>query len=919
MFQWGKRCIIATNARAGFRIFWLALAVSGLAGRECAAFQSSRGGSSQDAAIEAYLIDRDLTELLVVHLRRRLSEAPTNAERLSRAERLGKIYAQSLNDATTPQERKKWDRLANELLGSVPEADSFELRVNLAKVNYLVAEEIAERVRLELATAEEAAEAERILRDVGTQFHEIGTKVNRFVKMYELREERASVADREMIRAALADSRRLRSLAMYYAGWSNYYLAFLTDIERFANAAVIDFGWVLSTGKGRPASLERLPKRLLRYEHISRAAIGAALCASIRGNDVEAEKWLDAVEAQEELPSAVRDQLFSRRLIVYAAARRWADIERLVRRKRRPDLRQPIVPLDVAEARLLAVLMLQVAEEGPMPAMRRDIVQALADNALADLVVHGEVGHILDLVSRYGTTPIGDDGFIVHYVRGLHAYERARDAHKASGSDPDAPVTDAAVINRYREAADMIALSLRAEDTDEFEKQLTKAGLMYGLSLFYADDLVAAADAFEAAAKLKQDEAQAQEALWLAVVALDRAVDQGLASLTQRRDRLAVLYLHEYPRGERATRLLLRQATSGLMTAQEAVAVLLALDESSDLYLPARRHAARLLYTIYRKAGPTDRDFAATRFIEIADEVLAVDRSTAIKERGEAAQEAKGHVLALVRQILDAALSMLAPDLERADSALGTLESVVVRAGLDVSAVAAELAYRRFQIALAREDSQEMEHLLDELHAIGGRYADSADRLVYRLALASWLHSEQNGELARQLIESGSHVMTQFGVDSASLNKAGVASVYNHVADAAMFLWETESDEGMRDLALRADTMLIDAGRRGSQVLWRHARLSEVVGDTLRALEDWRTLMAGTQAGSAPWFEARYHSLRLLAMHDPQRATRVMAQHKALHPSYGPEPWGDRLRELESKLVQNANSESDAPDEGRQP
>lgn len=919
MSQWGNFRIRPAWARTCRTSTWLVFAITLLVGKECIASQPAVAVSPEDAAIESYLSERNLTELLVVHLRKRLHDAPTNAERLTRAERLGRIYAQLLNDAATPDERKKWDNFANDLLRSVPEADSFELRVNLAKVNYLVAEEIAERVRLELATPEEAAEAERILRDVEAQFREIGAKVNRFVEMYERREERASSADLETIRAALADSRRLRSLAMYYSGWSNYYIAFLTGIERFANAAVIDFGWVLTTGKGRPASLERLPKRLLRYEHVARAAIGTALCASSRGNDVEAEKWLETIDAEQELPKAVRDQLFSRRLVVYAAARRWADIERLVRRKRRPDLRQPAVPLDVAEARLLAVLMLQVVDDGPMPALRRDIVRALADSALADLVAHGEVGHILDLVSRYGTTPIGDEGFIVHYVRGLHAYERAREAHKASGDDPDVPATDAAVINRYREAAEMIALSIAADDTSEFEKQLTRAGLMHGLSLFYANDLTAAADAFEAAASLKQDEAQAQESLWLAVVTLDRAVDQGTEALAQRRDNLATLYLQTYPTGERATRLLLRQATSGLMTAEEAVAILIGLDESSELYLPARRHAAKLLYTIYRRAGPSSRDFAATRFLEVADEVLSVDQRTAIDTRGQEAIEAKARVLVLVRQTLDAALSIAAPDLEQAESALATLESVVARAGLDISAASEELAFRRFQIALARDDSHAIEQLLDELYVIGGRYADSADRLVYRMALTGWLRSEKNAPLARKLVESGSRVMAQFGADAASLNQAGVASLYNNVADAAAFLWEIEKDEQMRDLALRADRRLIDAGRKGSQVLGRHARLSEVTGDTLSALDDWRTLMAGTQTGSDAWFEARYHSLRLLMVHDLQRAKRVMAQHKVLHPSYGPEPWGAKLRELDSRMTPTSPGPSGQTNGGGKP
>jgi hypothetical protein len=52
---------------------------------------------------------------------------------------------------------------------------------------------------------------------------DIGSKINRRVEALEKRETTGRDEDAPAIRAALGEARRLRSLAMYYTGWSLYY------------------------------------------------------------------------------------------------------------------------------------------------------------------------------------------------------------------------------------------------------------------------------------------------------------------------------------------------------------------------------------------------------------------------------------------------------------------------------------------------------------------------------------------------------------------------------------------------------------------------------------------------------------------------------------------------------------------------
>jgi hypothetical protein len=129
-----------------------------------------------------------------------------------------------------------------------------------------------------------------------------------------------------------------------------------------------------------------------------------------------------------------------------------------------------------------------------------------------------------------------------------------------------------------------------------------------------------------------------------------------------------------------------------------------------------------------------------------------------------------------------------------------------------------------------------------------------------------------------------------------------VLSLHQVVAEVAAELWRTEQDAGMRDIAVAADTRLLQAQPRNQAALRRLAITADAAGDQKRALDCWRTLMSGLDQGSPEWFEARYESLRLLAVAEPSRAKQVLAQHVVLYPSYGPDPWGVKLKKLEEEL-----------------
>src|SRR5690606_18662983 len=109
--------------------------------------------SSADRALEKYLERLGQRTLLIEHLEQRLGRT-AGAERAGLAERLTRLVAEELEAASSPARRAELERRARALLDVIPEGDSIDLRLSLHRATYANAEEVAERWRLRLASAE---------------------------------------------------------------------------------------------------------------------------------------------------------------------------------------------------------------------------------------------------------------------------------------------------------------------------------------------------------------------------------------------------------------------------------------------------------------------------------------------------------------------------------------------------------------------------------------------------------------------------------------------------------------------------------------------------------------------------------------------------------------------------------------------
>lgn len=871
----------------------VALVVAALAG-----VSPCRGQDVDDSPaglLESYLRERGLDHLLAEHLRERLKHA-AGAQRGEIASRLARVYADLLAQAKPGPERDALVLASGELLDMNPSADTFDLRIALIRARYLTAEQTAERARLGLADDTAVRDAEGTFEAISGELVRLGSRADRRVGALERRERAGGVKDLFTLRSDLAEARRQRSLSKYYAGWSLYYHAMLTGSKAEAGDAIKQFGFILGAD-GKDPTLDQMPRSLLRYEHVARAVMGVALCRSLRGEHVSAVMWFDALEGEDDVHPGVREQMFSRQIAVLAAARRWDTLARAVERRRGAPLDDKAAdPMKNNEARLLALLSLEAARAPDADEQRRRATEPLVRAALSDLIARGSIALVLDLTERFGTLPLGDEGFIGLYVRGLRLYRDARRAHAESGPDDTEPTRDPALVAGYLKAADLLAHAFESTEAGTFTDEHAAAGLMLGMALYYKDSPAEAAERFEQTAALLEPGEKHAEALWMAIVASERAIEQGRTDLESNLHADATLFVRIYPGDDRSARLLLRFADRGLFDRRTVLSVLLGVPPDSSMYTPARRHAADLLYREYTSAKEPARSELAGRFIPIAfDLIEPVLRSL----RSSATPVGAGSIdaaLLRVRQVLDAALTPTVTDPEAARRALGVLDEIRVRTGHDPAGrLAGELAYRRLQYALAVGDADAQKRAHEQLAQIGGPFLHAADRFLFSRAAERWLQT-RNADDAAGVVRIGTRLIGGGEIARASLRTADTT------ARAATAVWRVRHDRAMLDTAIGIDRRVRGQHTPTADLLRRLGRNAEDAGDIDLAHAVWAQLASSIAAGGDGWYEARYKTIETLARRRPDEALKALRQHKMLYPDFAPEPWGSRFAVLMRRL-----------------
>jgi hypothetical protein len=843
--------------------------------------------------VAAYLEEHGLTELLVVHLEGKL-ETAADDERDELLVRLAELYAQLLGEVSDPDRRMMLEQRGRELLKKAPDDSAAALRFALLRASYRSAEETAEDHRLRRADAEAIQRARQTLDQIIPDLQFLRRQLEEEIELVQRRLNRASGSDAIMLAEELERARQLHARTSFIAAWALYYQSWLNDRRDNAYEAERLFIELLEFGDDTPAP-RNVSVDLRATEAIARCILGMGLCKSLTSSSATAIGWINLL-THERTHESLREEAPIWRIVAYLEHDEYLAAE--------AELKSYAAKNDVPVPWLRLIAVNALDAQG-----RSANAADLATRAVTELASRGELAQVFDLAERYGAESLGATGFAAEYVPAVLIYYEARERHGG-----DEPTTDADLAAMYRQCIDRLTAAQRQPDAEDYPDVLSDCTRLKAWCHYFQGDYEQAQRAFEAASReLTADDAA--EALWMAIVSLDRR----LANLDEPgplADELARLidrFLAEFPSNEHAPRLVLRRAVTSDEISPEMAGRLLAIPETSEVYASARRRAAQILYRLYREASADERTAFANRYLSVAVPVFA-------REHEQLPQlDALGRERFVVRgrRILEVALDERISRLVAGREVIRAFTELQQNAELDVSSIAEELTYRRLQERLLSGDPKEAARLADRLLDAepDGVFARLAARQMFQHAYARWRELSAGAD-DRQLVDwiarYGARTLEGYADDADALRRPAVQAYHAAVASALMRIWERSGDRERGQRALQIYERLLAVLPRNARFLRATALLSEHFDKPQQAVDCWRTLVAGLSEQTADWFEAKYHLIKSLAETDVERARAVMRQHRQLNPDYGPVPWGEKLRALDNQLT--SGSDSSTPD-----
>ncbi len=625
------------------------------------------GARADDVA--AYLEQRGLDQLLAVHLEQQL-ESVGGEEREAFVLQLVSIYARLLESTDDPKMLRNLQERSRRLLASASADVGEELRLALLRGSYRGAEKIAESHRLRQSTGQDVERAIETLGEIIPKLNRLRTQINSRVNLTERRLMRAGGTDAQALAEHAEEIEQLHTQCTFVTAWALYYQSWLNN--RPANARVAEelFAELLAAESKRPRP-DEISVDLRALEAMARSILGMALCKSITASSDVAISWIELL-LHPITYEPIRAQVPVWKLVIlfehgeYLAARQLLD-----------SFDADGDPVPLSWIRLAAVHALE-AEQGSHAAAE------LARVAITTLAARGELRAVLDLASRYGVESLGTSGFAFRYVRGVQSYQEARERHRG-----EQPVTDESILAFYRQADVDFETALRERDADQYPEAAASCRWLIGWCRFFEGRFLDARTSFAQAAERLGPE-QAAEALWMAVVSLDYAMKSGGDDETLRAEMADLIddVLARYPLSPYTAKLRLKRALQREPSA-DVVEELLSIGSDSDVYLPARRRAAQILYTLFRSTAGEGRLAYGNEYLGIALPLLTAPAKG--DERGAGAYVARS------RRVLEVALTDGIDRLTAAGRVLADLESLARDGALDLAAWHDELGCRRVQ------------------------------------------------------------------------------------------------------------------------------------------------------------------------------------------------------------------------------
>jgi hypothetical protein len=836
---------------AGF----LALAAPLLA-PSAATAQATPGQAPAAERVDDYLNNLGLGDLRVIHLEEVVGRDPSAQ---GPARTLADLYAARLLATTEAKEVEGLNARIDALIAKHPEANSPALRVMRLQGDYNRAEALASRWVEDPDDSASRDAAVALLARITPELDEQQAKL-----FAELDREREAVdelpegPEKDRREQALSRTAEVAGRALYFDAWSNYYLGILRPEagadEEFRKARA---GFLRLIGVEK---VEDVEPDMLASTGMARAALGAGLSAFGAKDEAAGRAWFDLLKKEGANPE-LRD------LADYWVAWALLRLGKVDGLAAVADALDEGTSADASPGREALAALLVRAGYGPKA---NDALKPAAMIGLHALARMKRPERVRQLIEKYKIPTEGRDEIVFRWAAAQQALEAARKAN-----DPKA---FAAAAGRFEEA-------LKAPDAAASPGLAASCRYLLGWSCYQAGDFAAAATAFsQAVGELgAARDPDAPDAAWMNAVALERIAA---------RDR------------------------------SKAPAAIQALKAFADAY-PDHPKAALVELEVMKLGGESitveQAESTALTDPAYAGICLGAIRNHAARWRKEAAAgRPEGEELANLRRALAAFRKLPESVREPSASLEAALAEADVALALDPgSAESREMLDRAGKIADALPPD---DRLVGQYHAARFRRAQAANDEPALRAEAEWLARHSGGSPAEQAALIALARLADAALGEATdadrpTRLAAARDAYARLAEAlgttpeaiaasrnalvanARLAGHLESLGRHAEAAARYDAIL-GAYPKDANYLRRSGLAHFRAGEFAEALDPFETLLAGLEAGSDEWFEAKFYQVSCLARTEPDAAAKVYGQFRALYPELGGRAWRSKFEAL---------------------
>lgn len=828
--------------------------------------------SPQESDLEKYLEHLDLPDLLDLHLGDQFLTATSATDKELIGRRIVALHAKQL--ASGKLAGAALERSLDQLelvLQQVAQLRTDELDSVMLQARHQQAYESVVAWWEKSQDATLRAEAANALRNVEPKFIEqlaaLKTREEGLQAQLD-NERREDESDKIIEEMGLVRAAYLRTL--FYAAWNDLYFA-TTQIDPTRNEACM---------RGRARLSEFLEFEMERDGETmdaeslgldvplrARAALGMALLERVAGDDVLADRWLAALNAEVVAPE-IRLEKEGESVLIALVVDRPTSALNLVA----PMLDQVLPPAQVPHVRLGRTLARQGEIRFAAGADSADELRAMGYEILVRL---RQFNLINDLRTEFPNPPVRAHNFWLGWMNGHQQLSLA----EASGKPED-----------FATAATLLAQARDLPSARAHLPSLGRALFELGWSKYRANQFrEATVDLAQASDLLKTDDRNlAVEAAWLRALCFQQMSETDPAMLDQAVSALQQITIGfaDHPKATEARYQLAKlQRQTGSST--RSIASLEAIAPDDPNYLMARYELISLKHEAWKNAAADDKPTAyqnlsneARRFASIAvDEEYRDKRLRACLLTAEAAQAEK----------------KFSESQEWLDEARGLANQFSVN-----HPSVSQFHYLQLQQHLANEEPSaalsEARWLAEQ--ADNPNYRKSGLVYVTRDLETRWEAADANQRkaISTEAVPAYRTLVSLMGDSADTLRNERNARV------AMQRLGVHSLTAGDHAESLRCYRKLAEAFPDDATVLRNLGLASHALQDWEASLESWGRLAAGLRSGSEPWFEARYYEIDSLRRVRPDDAKKVWQQFKLLHPEVPFEAWRDRFNTLAQSL-----------------